>query len=255
MKVKKTVYFRLFLLIVIIGLAINIAMSFYNNKKLNKKLNKIISTAHTVINQKEKENTLVNNLEKLKKVNRDLFIRKISYKYFRVEIKSKYKVSSYILSYIYHVLVYKTFSQINEIRVKNYLKLLSLDDILLLYCGLVDTESTWNFKARSTKGAYGLMMVRYVTWKETYKIRNYEKLFEWRFNLNTGTEIFLGYLEDSNGNLNQALLLYNNGYKHKNLKYPDKVYSSIKNYKILFKEVFDGKVHVQNWEEYFNKNK
>lgn len=96
-------------------------------------------------------------------------------------------------------------------------------DIVL---GIIQVESNYDPNAVSSVGAYGLMQVNLAVWKEELAIDE-KKIFEIDYNIDLGLRILKGYLLESNGNMERALHLYNNGYKYNNTAYIGKVGKSL----------------------------
>jgi hypothetical protein len=89
-----------------------------------------------------------------------------------------------------------------------------LDENLIL--ALIFVESTLNPMAESSKGAYGLMQVRYVTWKQQPELKDngvdkWNKLFWIEENIKSGTDIFKKFYSESDNNINVTLYRYNSG--------------------------------------------
>ncbi len=94
-----------------------------------------------------------------------------------------------------------------------------------LILGMMQVESDFNPKAMSHKGAYGLMQINYFAWKDELSIDK-NRIFDIDYNIALGLEVLKRYYSESNGNILQALFLYNNGYKYNNTMYPEKVKAS-----------------------------
>ena len=84
---------------------------------------------------------------------------------------------------------------------------------------LCSIESDFNTRAVSVKNAYGLLQIVYEIWKTTFKLKKPEDLFDPVLNIKIGCQILKGYLDESAGNVNKALFMYNNGYTGENNKY------------------------------------
>ena len=95
-----------------------------------------------------------------------------------------------------------------------------------LILSLIQVESNFQPKAVSSAGAYGLMQVNFSVWKEELDIDSL-RIFDIEYNIDLGLRILKHYFDESNGDLLQALHLYNNGYLHNNHKYKHKVVSSV----------------------------
>ncbi len=94
-----------------------------------------------------------------------------------------------------------------------------------LILGMMQVESDFNPKAISHKGAYGLMQIHYKVWKNELSIDK-NRIFDIDYNIELGLEVLKRYYNESNGNIFQALFLYNNGYKYNNTMYTEKVKAS-----------------------------
>ena len=66
------------------------------------------------------------------------------------------------------------------------------------------------------------MQISLPVWKDELKIDK-EKIFDANYNLLIGLSILRHYMNVSNGDIWLALHIYNNGYKHNNLKYVKKI--------------------------------
>jgi len=96
-----------------------------------------------------------------------------------------------------------------------------LDPYLLL--SLIYHESGFNPQAISVSGACGLMQVNLSVWKDFLQLEE-EKIFEVDYNIDVGCRIFQRYLTETEGDLERALYMYNNGYmENGNVAYPDMV--------------------------------
>jgi len=85
-----------------------------------------------------------------------------------------------------------------------------------LVTALMYVESMFNVNALSTKGAVGLMQVRYSTWKEQPElvdngVGSKHKLYWIELNIKCGTDILAKYLAEAKGNMAAALFRYNTG--------------------------------------------
>lgn len=92
----------------------------------------------------------------------------------------------------------------------------------------VFVESSFNQYAQN-KQCYGLMQISFPVWKDELKIDK-EKIFDANYNLLIGLSILRHYMNVSNGDIWRALHLYNNGYKHNNLKYVKKIKAAMKKF-------------------------
>lgn len=89
-----------------------------------------------------------------------------------------------------------------------------LDPILVT--ALIWVESRFDPLAHSSKGAVGLMQVRYSTWKETSILKNNgvsakHKLYWIDLNIECGTNILAKYYKEAKGNMVKTLYRYNTG--------------------------------------------
>jgi hypothetical protein len=97
-----------------------------------------------------------------------------------------------------------------------------------LILAVMQVESGFNPLAVSAAGAYGLMQIHYAVWKDELKIDK-SLIFNIAYNIELGLKILKQYSDLSQGNLQRALFLYNNGYKYNNSGYVAKVSNSIYN--------------------------
>ena len=97
-----------------------------------------------------------------------------------------------------------------------------------LILAVMQVESAFNPLALSAAGAYGLMQIHYAVWKDELKIDK-NRIFDIDYNIELGLRILKQYYDLSDGNLDRALFLYNNGYKYNNSGYIAKVNNSIYN--------------------------
>lgn len=99
---------------------------------------------------------------------------------------------------------------------------------------VIEVESGFKPFAVSSRGAYGLMQINYNVWKKELKI-DLDRIFQIEYNIDLGIRILKRYLVKSDGNIPQALHLYNNGYSFNNEKYKYKVLSTdfIKDEKLI----------------------
>jgi cell division protein FtsL len=91
-----------------------------------------------------------------------------------------------------------------------------------LIMAIIFVESNFNRHAVSKAGAYGLMQVNYAVWKDELKI-NFKKITQVDYNIELGLTILKNYLRETSGNLLQALILYNKGYKQIATNYQEKI--------------------------------
>lgn len=91
-----------------------------------------------------------------------------------------------------------------------------------LVMAIIFVESNFKRHAVSKAGAYGLMQVNYAVWKDELKI-DFRKLTQVDYNIELGLIILKNYLRETSGNMLQALIFYNNGYKLAGNNYSEKV--------------------------------
>jgi soluble lytic murein transglycosylase-like protein len=91
-----------------------------------------------------------------------------------------------------------------------------------LIMAIIFVESRFNRHAVSKAGAYGLMQVNYHVWKNQLNI-DFRKITQVDYNIELGLKILKNYLRETSGDILQALILYNNGYKQNNSNYNEKV--------------------------------
>lgn len=78
-----------------------------------------------------------------------------------------------------------------------------------LIMSIIDKESGFN-RIAQTYCAFGLMQVNYNAWKDDLNI-DFRRLFESEYNISLGIQIFKIYLQEAKGDIETALLYYNNG--------------------------------------------
>jgi len=100
-----------------------------------------------------------------------------------------------------------------------------------LILAVMQVESAFNPLAISAAGAYGLMQIHYAVWKNEFRIDK-SRIFNIAYNIELGLQILKQYYDLSDGNIERALFLYNNGYKYNNTGYIAKVSNSIYNQEI-----------------------
>ena len=91
-----------------------------------------------------------------------------------------------------------------------------------LIVAVIEQESSFNVMAVGSAGEIGLMQIHPRYWKDRLGIKNKNKLFGIRTNIYSGTQIIKWLLEETHGDLRQAVKKYNGG----NL-YPKQVYEKI----------------------------
>jgi soluble lytic murein transglycosylase-like protein len=91
-----------------------------------------------------------------------------------------------------------------------------------LVMAIIFVESRFDRHAVSKAGAYGLMQINYAVWKDELKI-DFKKIKQIDYNIELGLRILKNYLQETSGDILQALILYNNGYKQNNGSYNEKV--------------------------------
>ncbi|MCK4836871.1 MAG: lytic transglycosylase domain-containing protein [Candidatus Aminicenantes bacterium] len=118
---------------------------------------------------------------------------------------------------------YPVFSKIVDV-VYNKSKEYGFSPNLIL--SLIQIESNFKPQAVSSRGAYGLMQVNYMVWKDELDI-NSTQIFDIEYNIDLGLRILKRYHKEAGGDLLRTLHLYNNGYLHNNQKYKHKVVASV----------------------------
>ena len=91
-----------------------------------------------------------------------------------------------------------------------------------LIMAVIFVESRFDRHAVSRAGAYGLMQINYAVWKDELKI-DFKKIAQIDYNIELGLTILKNYLRETSGDILQALILYNNGYKQNNNNYNEKI--------------------------------
>ncbi len=193
MNSKKTIFILISLTLIVAILTANLLKVSVENKHrkkeieiLNTRLDKMKQKMHTHQVQMDKVDFLIY---------RDKVVRK------------KYSVFSKIVDVVYY-------------KSKEY----GFNPNLIL--SLIQIESNFKPRAKSSKGAYGLMQVNYSVWKEELDIDNL-RIFNIEYNIDLGMQILKRYYDEARGDLLKTLHLYNNGYLHNNQKYKHKVVSSV----------------------------
>ncbi len=193
MNLKKTIFILISSTLIVAILTANLLNVSVENKHrkkeieiLNIRLDKMKQKMHTHQVQMEKVDFLIY---------RDKVVRK------------KYSVFSKIVDVVYY-------------KSKEY----GFNPNLIL--SLIQIESNFKPRAKSSKGAYGLMQVNYSVWKEELDIDNL-RIFNIEYNIDLGMQILKRYYDEARGDLLKTLHLYNNGYLHNNQKYKHKVVSSV----------------------------
>ena len=138
----------------------------------------------------------------------------LKYKLFESEVKLE----------DYEMLKFKSFSldrkypEFSRIVETVYNKSQHYDFSPQLILGIIQVESSFNPKAVSSRGAYGLMQINHYVWKNELAI-NKDNIFNIDYNIDLGLKILQRYYDESRGDIGRALHLYNNGYKYNNVKY------------------------------------
>lgn len=91
-------------------------------------------------------------------------------------------------------------------------------EFMMLVVAIIAAESSFNKKARSRAKAIGLMQLTMVGVREAIAQCEYAKiktkhLYQTRHNIKYGTCLLRYYLDEVNGDVMSALILYNGGYK------------------------------------------
>lgn len=91
-------------------------------------------------------------------------------------------------------------------------------EFMMLVVAVIAAESSFNKKARSRAKAIGLMQLTMVGVREAIAQCEYAKiktkhLYQTRHNIKYGTCLLRYYLDEVNGDVMSALILYNGGYK------------------------------------------
>ena len=136
--------------------------------------------------------------------------------------------------YIYNVIVPMLQYETNRIRKIHGLKQLDKKFYLVFILNWINKESSFRITAKSHSGAYGLLQIKYRTWKKRFPIK-LKDLYDVKTNLYIGTQVFLHYLKKSRGYIQEALKRYNAGIVHpeKGRKY---AYVIMKNTRKLLKQ-------------------
>lgn len=132
-------------------------------------------------------------------------------KYFFTYLSAKYPLYPKHLNYILD-------SIFEESKVKN------LSPLLIV--AIIETESAFNFQAKSNAEAYGLMQVHYPSWGKKVRGRATD-LYDPAINIKIGTEIIDMYLKESMGNIDSVLAKY---LGEQNKDYQQKVISLVGRY-------------------------
>jgi soluble lytic murein transglycosylase-like protein len=91
-----------------------------------------------------------------------------------------------------------------------------------LVMAIIFVESRFDRHAVSRAGAYGLMQINYAVWKDKLNI-NFKKITQVEYNIELGLVILGTYLRETSGDIIQALILYNSGYKKISSTYGEKI--------------------------------
>lgn len=89
-------------------------------------------------------------------------------------------------------------------------------------------ESEFNIAAKNGT-CMGMMQVDLKWWEIPLSLDK-NRMLELEYNLCAGLCVLQHYMRVSNGDIWRALHLYNNGYKHNNLKYVKKIRAAIKKF-------------------------
>ena len=109
-----------------------------------------------------------------------------------------------------------------------------------LILAIIKTESHFNARARSHKGARGLMQVlpstaKWLSPKAGLKYKGYDSLYDPEYNIKIGTH-YLHMLQQRYGNIEKAIAAYNRGptglkrYLHQGKEFPPKYLSKVMSY-------------------------
>lgn len=110
-----------------------------------------------------------------------------------------------------------------------------------LVLSVIDNESSFRTRAKSSVGARGLMQVLPVWHQDKIRLDggSNELLWNPEFNIKIGTQILREYLNRSRGNVHEALARYN-GSLGANNGYPEKVLRSKERYRKYVREIKSG---------------
>lgn len=92
-----------------------------------------------------------------------------------------------------------------------------------LVLSVIHRESNFDPLAASAV-AYGPMQIHYAVWRDELNL-DFDRLSDVNYNIRYGCHILRQYYDEVH-DWNMALLLYNNGYRIRNLKYADQVLKS-----------------------------
>ena len=193
MNLKKTVFTFISLTLIIVILTVNLLQISVENKNRKKEI-EILNTRLDKMKQK-----MLTHQAQMEKVDFLTYRDKV--------VRKKYSVFSKIVDVVYY-------------KSKEY----GFNPNLIL--SLIQIESNFKHRAKSSKGDYGLMQVNYSVWKEELDIDNL-RIFNIEYNIDLGMQILKRYHDEARGDLLKTLHLYNNGYLHNNQKYKHKVVSSV----------------------------
>jgi hypothetical protein len=132
------------------------------------------------------------NFKKINQEKQELLIKKeLTKQYFMSYLMKKYPLYESHLSYTLDCIF-------KAAEVKN------LSPLLII--AIIEVESSFDFTAKSSADAYGLMQVHAPSWKKTVKTE--KNLFDPCINIDKGTDILKMYLDQNKGDLQAALNNY-----------------------------------------------
>ena len=104
-------------------------------------------------------------------------------------------------------------TKVNKIRCNNNLPKVSINFIRLLMYNWINSESSFNSKAISKSGDYGLLQINFNIWHKHFKLKSPRILLNPKTNIDYAIQIFIKYLKISHGYITNALEMYNNGFE------------------------------------------
>ena len=122
---------------------------------------------------------------------------------------------------------------------------------LSLILAVVEKESSYRTKVISHVGAVGLTQVNYPVWKRQLNINKRSDLFDPQINLEIGFNvIFKEYLDMADGDIELALLYFNNGPSgarspNANIRYVKQVLTLKEKYDKMLKQIYE-EVMIEN---------